>query len=86
MASYSGHIGYGVRPSERRKDYAAAILKMALEFSKSIGLKRVMPACNQDNEASRKTILKCGGRKEREFVCKDGKAVRVYWINTCLSV
>ncbi len=81
LAAYGGHIGYGVRPSERRKGYGAAILKMALAYSKSLGLKRVMLACNQDNEASRKTILSCGGMKEREFVYTDGKTVEVYWID-----
>lgn len=40
-----------------------------------------MLACNQDNEASRKTILSCGGMKEREFVYTDGKTVEVYWID-----
>ncbi|WP_312942866.1 GNAT family N-acetyltransferase [Oscillibacter sp.] len=81
LASYGGHIGYGVRPSERRKGYATAILKMALDYSKSIGLKRVMLACNKDNEASRKTIIKCGGIQEREFVHTDGKTIQIYWIN-----
>lgn len=81
LASYGGHIGYGVRPSERRKGYATAILEMALDYSKSIGIKRVMLACNKDNEASRKTILKCNGVQEREFVHTDGKTVQIYWIN-----
>lgn len=42
---------------------------------------RIMLACNADNEASRRTILKCGGMLEREFVYTDGKTVQVYWIS-----
>ena len=82
LAAYGGHIGYGVRPSERRKGYAGEILRLALAHAKqAIGLKRVMIACYRDNEASRKTILRNGGRLEREFVHTDGQTVQVYWVD-----
>jgi len=81
LARVAGHIGYGVRPSERRKGYATAILGLALDHARALGLKRVMLSCYQDNEGSRRTILKQGGRKEREFVHTDGKTVQVYWID-----
>lgn len=80
LASYGGHIGYGVRPSERRKGYATAILRMALEYAKRLGLKRVMLACYADNVASRKTILRCGGVLERECTQEDGKTVQFFGI------
>ena len=80
LAQVAGHIGYGVRPSERRKGYATAILGLALEHARRLGLSRVMLACYGDNEGSRRTILKWGGGKEREFVHTDGKTVEVYWI------
>lgn len=80
LASYGGHIGYGVRPSERKKGYGTQILQMALTYARGLGLSRVMLACNQDNIASRKIIQTCGGVKEREFVHSDGKCVEVYWI------
>lgn len=78
--SVAGHIGYGVRPTQRRKGYATAILGLALAHARTLGLERVMLSCHQDNEASRRTILKWGGEKEREFIHEDGKAVEVYWI------
>jgi predicted acetyltransferase len=37
-----GHIGYGIRPSERRKGYATMMLKLALEHCKKIGLEKVL--------------------------------------------
>lgn len=80
LRSYGGHIGYGVRPSERRKGYATQMLKMALVYAKQIGLTKVMLACNRDNEASRRTIQRCNGVLEREFLHTDGHIVQVFWI------
>ena len=40
LREYAGHIGYSVRPSERRKGVATAMLKEALPFCKSIGLEQ----------------------------------------------
>lgn len=82
LSSFGGHIGYGVRPTERQKGYAKEILRLALEYARSeIGLEKVMIACYKENAGSWKTILANGGRLEREFVHTDGKKVQVYWVN-----
>lgn len=81
LRSYGGHIGYGVRPSERGKGYATGMLRLGLGYCKTLGLPEVMLACDKDNSASAKTIMKCGGILEREFCHTDGKTVQVYWIN-----
>lgn len=80
LRSYGGHIGYGVRPTERRKGYATQMLRLVLAYAQQIGLAKVMLACNRDNEASRKTILNCNGVLEKEFLHTDGHVVQVYWI------
>jgi predicted acetyltransferase len=80
LSKYGGHIGYGVRPSERNKGYATQMLRMALQYLKQIGLTKVMLACYQENVASRRTIEKCNGVLEREFLHSDGKTVQVFWI------
>ncbi len=80
LRKFGGHIGYGVRPSERRKGYGAQILQMALDYGAAIGLNRAMVACYTTNEASRRTILRCGGVLERENQQADGRWVQVYWI------
>ena len=61
LARIAGHIGYSVRPSERRRGYARRMLAMALDEARALGLERVMISCSVDNEASRRTILANGG-------------------------
>ncbi len=61
LAKYAGHIGYSVRPDERRKGYASQMLHDALPYCREIGLDRVLITCNAMNEGSRRTIAKNGG-------------------------
>ena len=75
-----GHIGYSVRPSERKKGYATEILKQVLEFAKSQGLTKVFLTCKKDNEASKKTILRNGGVLNRSFV-KNAIEYEEYYIS-----
>lgn len=50
LRNYAGHIGYGVRPTERKKGYATQMLTQALEFCKDkLGLERVMISCYKEN-------------------------------------
>ena len=56
LAEKYGHIGYGVRPAERRKGYATAI-----SICKAKGLSEVILGCYKDNLASAATIKKNGG-------------------------
>ena len=42
LARYAGHIGYSVRPSERRKGTAAWMLREALSYCRALGLDRVV--------------------------------------------
>jgi predicted acetyltransferase len=61
LEKYAGHIGYSIRPSERRKGYAKQMLKMALQFCHEIGLEKVLITCIDGNVGSEKTILANGG-------------------------
>lgn len=61
LSKFGGHIGYSVRPSERRKGYAKKMLKMALPFCREIGLDKVLITCVDGNIGSEKTILANGG-------------------------
>lgn len=61
LGKYAGHIGYSVRPSERRKGYAKEMLEMALPYCKEIGIDKVLITCIDTNIGSEKTILANGG-------------------------
>ncbi len=85
LRKYAGHIGYSVRPSERRRGYARRMLAMALPEAKALGLERVMITCFTENEASRRTILANGGVYEstvryEDGSEEDGKLLERYWI------
>ena len=79
LAEYGGHIGYSVRPDERHKGYAKAMLRMVLKEAKARGLQRVLITCDDDNVASARTIEANGGTFERK-ASLDGGVLRRYWI------
>lgn len=76
-----GHIGYGIRPSERRKGYAKIQLYLALVEAQKIGLDRVMVTCVNTNEPSDRTINALGGIFDREEWEEKNSTLNVYWIN-----
>jgi predicted acetyltransferase len=76
-----GHIGYGVRPSERRKGYGTIVCALTVQKARELALKRVLITCDADNIASAKIIEKNGGRLENQVVSKTtGKLKNRYWI------
>lgn len=79
LAEYGGHIGYSVRPDERRKGYAKRMLALVLEEARGRGISRVLITCDDDNVASARTIEANGGVFERT-ACLDGEVLRRYWI------
>ena len=61
LAMYGGHIGYGVRPTARKKGFATKMLSLALAKCKELGLDEVLVTCKKDNIGSAKTIINNGG-------------------------
>ncbi len=81
LENEGGHIGYKVRPSERRKGYGTRLLALALDRLREHGLRRVMITCDTDNVASARIIKKNGGRFKDETVSfHSKKPVSRYWI------
>lgn len=82
-----GHIGYGIRPSERQKGYAKVQLYLALLEANKIGLDKVMVDCVNTNIASDKTIKALGGIFEREeYEEEKNRTLNVYWIDVKDSI
>ena len=75
-----GHIGDGIRPSERRKGYATEIVRLALEECKKLGINRVLMTCNKNNIGSAKSIIRNGGVLENEITDENGSIEQRYWI------
>ena len=76
-----GHIGDGIRPSERRKGYATEMIRMALTECKKLGIEKVLMTCDKDNIGSARSIIKNGGILENEFVNSEGNIEQRYWIS-----
>ncbi len=75
-----GHVGYGVRPSERGNAYAELMVKLAMEKAVVLGLDKVLITCNDTNAGSYRTIEKLGGVLENK-VDTDGGLMRRYWLS-----
>ena len=80
LMQYGGHIGDGVRPSERRKGIATRMISLALDECKRLGINKVLMVCNKDNIGSAKSIIYNGGVLENEVV-SDGSVIQRYWID-----
>lgn len=82
MLRFGGHIGYGIRPTERRKGYNKINLYLGMLEAKKVGLEKVMLDCDVNNLGSDKTLKALGGKLERtEVDPSDGILTNVYWFN-----
>ncbi len=77
---HGGHIGYAVRPSERGRGYATAMLRLALEHVRELGIARVLLTVSPDNAASIRVIEKCGGTRLADAALPNGAVNRRYAI------
>src|SRR5690606_7006776 len=76
-----GHIGYAVAKRFRRRGFATEMVRHALEFCKTIGLKSVLITCADDNIPSWKIIERFGGKLENKiWDDEDQETLRRYWI------
>lgn len=82
LEKYGGHIGYSIRPNERRKGYAKMMLADCLNLCRQYGLDKVLVTCIQGNEGSKRTIIANGGVYESTVYCEpDSVYLERYWIH-----
>ena len=75
-----GHIGYGIRPTERRKGLAKIQLFLTILEAQKMGIDKVMLDCVDTNIGSKKTIESLGGEFSETVEAKE-KTYLNYWIN-----
>jgi len=81
LEQVGGHIGYDVRPSERRRGYGTQIPRMTLDKARDLGLKHVLVTADSPNVASWRIIEKNGGVLHGEELSQHtGQLLRKYWI------
>lgn len=80
LTNIGGHIGYGIRPSERGKGHAVRMLALALPEAKKLGLERVLITCDAHNIPSERTILRNGGAEDVPYLRENGEITKRFWI------
>ncbi|MBP2022898.1 putative acetyltransferase [Clostridium punense] len=82
LLSRGGHIGYSIRPTERKKGYGTLMLKLTLEKCRELNLTRVLITCDKLNIASAKVIQNNNGILENEvFNQVFSETTQRYWID-----
>jgi predicted acetyltransferase len=81
LLSFGGHIGYAVLPEYRRRGYASEILRQSLVIARSFDVTRVLLTCDDNNDASARTIQRHGGTLEDVIDNPESsQQKRRYWI------
>ena len=82
LREFGGHIGYSIRPTERKKGYNKINLYLILQVAKKHGLEKVLITCANYNQGSRKSILALDGKFEKNtFDESDNETMELYWID-----
>ena len=85
LATWGGHVGYGVRPAHRRRGHATAILRGCLEVCRQHGIEQALVTCDVDNVGSAAVIEACGGVPDGVAPATESVAAkRRYWVPTGL--
>ena len=77
-----GHIGYSIRPTERRKGYNKINLYLGLKRLDELNVETALLDCVKSNIGSSKTMLALGAKKYNEIYNEDyGEVVEKYKID-----
>lgn len=80
LRRYGGHIGYKIRPSQRRKGYGTLLCRLGIEEARKRGIKDLLITCDDDNIGSRKVIEANGGRLKDKVDNQRAALTRRYWV------
>ena len=77
LSKLGGHIGYGIRPTERGKGYNKVNLYLGLKVCDEYGIEKVFMDADLDNPASWRTMEALGGQRIKEYYNEDEKCMIV---------
>ena len=80
LGRFGGHIGYKIRPSERRKGYGKLICRLGIEEARKLGIGDILITCDDDNIGSCKIIEANGGQLQDKIDNDRAVLTRRYWI------
>ena len=87
LKKFGGHIGYSIRPTERKKGYNKVNLYLGLLCCQEHGIKEVFMDCDKENPASAKTMIALGGNLIKEYYNEEKKyTLQDYIINVDKSI
>ena len=67
LRNEAGHIGYCIRPTERRKGYGTELLRAGIAVCRRVDMKKIIVTCDKINLGSAGVIRNCGGVLEAEL-------------------
>ena len=67
LKKHGGHIGYSIRPTERKKGYNKINLYLGLQVCDSYNISKVLMDADINNQASWKTMEALGGKRIKEY-------------------
>ena len=85
MLKYGGHIGYSVRPTERRKGYNKISLYLCLLEARKLGIDKVLLTASDNNLGSVSTILSLDGILEDKVLDYEDETVLMMFVLLCVS-
>lgn len=81
LQRFGGHVGYSVRPSERRTGCGTLLLEAAKDLARELAIERLLLTCDPANIASVGVIERCGGVfEDRTYEESVEHEVCRYWI------
>lgn len=62
LEKFGGHIGYSIRPTERKKGYGSKSLELLIKQAKEMNIEKILITCNINNIGSKKVIENNNGK------------------------
>ena len=82
LRNEAGHIGYCIRPTERRKGYGTELLRAGIAVCRRVEIGDIIVSCDKVNLASAGVIKNCGGVLEAELYSETfGEVIERYLIS-----